>query len=503
MSKATPKIKVSRQEIKAAYAAGETAVIELVESLSAQYLSVIETLLKQQQGLEARVKALEDKQSKNSRNSSKPPSGDGFEKRTKSLRGKSHRRSGGQQGHPGNRLEWSEQVDEVVTHQVSVCSHCGEPLASVSALGTDRRQVHELPSLAMQVIEHQAEIKCCPACQLHTRASFPPAVNTPVQYGQRVKGVMMYLMAHQLLPSERSCELLSDLFNCSISDGTLYNVRAKCFEQLAPVEAQIKASVERSAVAHFDETSLRVNKQLKWLHVACSERFTYYFVHAKRGRAAMDEMAILPHFSGVSVHDGWRSYAHYACTHALCNAHHLRELRFIVERYEQPWADEMMTLLIDIKTAVAVAQSDGLTALPADQLADFETCYQLLLEDGLAANPPPPVAQQDEAAPKKRGPKKQSPPKNLLDRLSQHQAAVLGFMHDFRVPFDNNQAERDIRMMKLKQKISGCFRSDTGAKQFCRIRGYISTLRKQKLNVLEGLTSTFTATPMLPALCPE
>lgn len=479
-------MQINRDEIRAVYRQGEDAVIALVEGLVEQY-----------NNLEARIQALENQAKKDSLNSSKPPSGDGFKKRTKSLRTKSKRQSGGQKGHPGSRLEWSEAVDERVTYRVEACAHCGTSLSAVTAGEHHRRQVHELPPLRLQVIEHQAEIKCCPSCERQTQAAFPAEVCAPVQYGQGVKGLMVYLMGSQLLPSERTCDLFSDLFKCTVSEGTLYNARAKCFEQLAPVETQIKASIRRAAVGHFDETGLRVNSKLWWLHVACTDGLSYYFVHPKRGRVAMDEMAILPGFTGISVHDGWQSYAHYDCPHSLCNAHHLRELRFIVERYEQAWADEMMTLLIDIKTAVEVAEADGLIALPSDQLADFEQCYQLLLEDGLAVNPPPPV---DESVPKKRGRKKQNPPKNLLDRLIQHQRAVLAFMYDFRVPFDNNQAERDIRMMKLKQKISGCFRSDTGAKQFCRIRGYISTVRKQGLNVLDALTSAFTATPMLPSL---
>jgi len=482
LSKRKSKLNISRADIRAVYRQGEEAVIALVEGLVGPY-----------QELEARIKILENQAKKDSRNSSKPPSGDGFKKRTKSQRKKSSRPSGGQPGHPGSTLEWSTDIDEVVTHRVETCGHCGGALSSVPVLEHARRQVHELPALRLEVIEHHCEIKSCPACQQLSRGDFPADISASVQYGNGVKGLMVYLMDAQLLPSERTCEVLNEVFKCRVSQGTLYNVRGQCFEQLAPVDAQIKASVEGAAVGHFDETGLRVNSQLWWLHVACTDGLTYYFVHPKRGREAMDEMDVLPNFKGISVHDGWKSYAQYDCTHSLCNAHHLRELRFIVERYEQAWADEMMTLLIDIKTAVESAQSDGLTALPSDQLADFAQCYQLLLDDGLAANPPPPI---DDTAPKKRGRKKQSPPKNLLDRLSQHQDAVLAFMYDFRVPFDNNQAERDIRMMKLKQKISGCFRSDNGAKQFCRIRGYISTIRKQGLAVLDALRSSFSDKPI-------
>ena len=500
LSKAAPKLSISREEIKAVYQAGEAAVIELVEGLTQQHLALVEKLLQQQLALETRIKALEDKQKKTSRNSSKPPSGDGFGKRTKSLRKKSERPSGGQKGHPGSTLEWREQVDAVVTHAVDECQNCGASLSTAAVIKHERRQVHELPPLKLQVIEHQAEIKCCAQCETMSRAVFPAEVNSRVQYGSGLRGLMVYLMDAQLLPSDRTREVLSEVFGCEVSEGTLYNAREKCFEQLAPVEQQIKAGIEAAEVMHCDETGLRVNRKLWWLHVASSAALTYYFVHPKRGRKAIDEMGILANFSGVSIHDGWASYFRYDCAHGLCNAHHLRELRFIVERYEQPWAEQMMTLLCDIKAQVDIAKAEEKRSLSEEQLIDFELKYQTLLMDGFKANPPPPV---DDNAPKKRGRIKQSPPKNLLDRLDLHDTAVLAFMFDFRVPFDNNQAERDVRMMKLKQKISGCFRSATGSHQFCRIRGYISTLRKQGLTLLDALRSTFTANPLLPVFQPE
>lgn len=490
MSKQEPSEHISRDDIRAVYQEGEEAVVSLVEGL----LGRIERL-------EGLTKKLENQLKKDSRNSSKPPSGDGFKKRTKSLRKKSERPSGGQKGHPGSTLEWRETVDEVVLHTVSECQQCGHDLASVAAIDHEFRQVHELPPLRLEVIEHQAEIKSCPQCKTVSLGEFPADVNSQVQYGSGLRGLMVYLMDGQLLPSERSRELLREVFGCEVSEGTLYNAREKCFEGLAPVETQIKAAVEAAAVVHFDETGLRVNSKLWWLHVACTASLTDYFVHPKRGREAIDEMAVLPNFKGIGVHDGWRSYAGYDnCAHSLCNAHHLRELRFLVERYEQPWADEMMTLLVEMKTAVDMAKALDQSALSPAQLTDFERRYAGLIADGLTANPPPKV---DESAPKKRGPKKQSPPKNLLDRLQTHQAAVLAFMHDFRVPFDNNQAERDVRMMKLKQKISGCFRTAEGARKFCRIRGYLSTLRKQGLTVLDALKKTFLNDPVVPALQPE
>ena len=384
-------------------------------------------------------------------------------------------------------------------HPVTQCQGCGASLTEVAVKEYELSQVHELPPLALQVIEHQAEVKYCQHCQTLSRGQFPSDVTNAVQYGSSLKGLMVYLMEAQLLPFERTCELLKDLFGCQISEGTLCNARTTCAQQLEPIEAQIKDSIEQAAVGHFDETGLRVNSKLWWLHVACTSGLTYYFVHAKRGTAAMDDMGILPNFAGTSIHDGWKSYASYDCAHGLCNAHHLRELRFIVERYKQPWADQMSTLLLDIKTEVERAKAENLTVLDATQVETFEQRYHQVLANGFMANPIPTV---DENAPKKRGKQKQSTPKNLLDRLEKYQDAVLAFMYDFQVPFDNNQAERDIRMMKLKQKISGCFRSLAGAQQFCRIRGYISTLRKQDLPVLDALRSVFTGNPVMPVRQP-
>ncbi|PZO11463.1 MAG: IS66 family transposase [Leptolyngbya foveolarum] len=489
MSQREPKLNISEADIRAVYREGEEAVVALFKLLIARI-----------DRTEARLDQLENQQHKDSRNSSKPRSGDGFEKRTKSLRKKSERPSGGQKRHPGSPLEWCEQVDEVVRHTVESCESCGTSLSAVAAIDYEVRQVHELPPLRLQVIEHQAEIKCCDQCDWLTRGQFPAQVNSPVQYGSGLKGLMVYLMDTQLLPTARTCEVLSEVLGCQISEGTLYNVRAQCFERLAPVEALIKTSIAPSAVMHCDETGLRVERKLWWLQVASTASLTHYFVHPKRGQIAIGEMAVLPTFKGTSVHDGWQSYFLYGCIHSLCNAHHLRELRFIVERYEQAWADKMMTLLVEVKTAVETAQIAAETALSLPQLSAFERRYQTLLDDGFRANPPPPV---DDSMPKQRGRVKQSPPKDLLDRLKVHQSAVLAFMYDFQVPFDNNQAERDVRMMKLKQKISGCFRSPLGAQQFCRIRGYVSTLRKQGLPVLDALKSVFLGCPIVPTLQPE
>ncbi len=489
LSKKKPiQLVISTDEARAVYARGEEAVVELV-------MGLVEHIAK----LEARLTELEGIVKKNSNNSSKPPSGEGFGKKTKSLRIKSQRQTGGQADHKGTTLEWSSQVDEIVSHQVEQCHGCGadltqEPVAAVSA-----RQVYDIPPIALTVTEHQAQVKTCPHCQTENQAVFPSFVTNVVQYGARLKSMMVYLMEGQLLPSARTCEILSDVVGANISEGTLFNTRSQCFEQLAANEEAIKTEIVASDVVHCDETGMRVSGKLWWLHVACTDGLTYYFVHSKRGREAIDEMEILPQFKGKAVHDGWKSYQDYECEHYLCNAHHLRELTFMWEQYQQAWALNMFILLGSIKSAVDAARATN-TQLTTAVLAAFEARYQQILDQGFDANPPPPSPPPTKHRRQSGGRLKQSPARNLLDRLHKHRPSVLGFMFDFDVPFDNNQAERDIRMVKLKQKISGTFRSESGARMFCRIRGYVSTLRKQGLNVLDALISLFSGSLHSPIL---
>lgn len=308
------KLAMSQDEIRAVYRQGEDAVVALVEGL----LQRIATL-------EERVEALENQQKKNSRNSSKPPSSDGFKPRPKSLRSKSERSSGGQPGHPGQTLELSLEVDAVEVHPVEICMRCGASLSEVEVAQLDARQVHDLAPIRILVTEHQAEVKCCPCCQTLNRGEFPPDVNSVVQYGASLKALMVYLLDYQLLPSARVEELFADVLGCELSESTLYSSLTRCFESLEPVETALVEHLATADVLHCDETGLRVKGKLWWLHVASTQGVTFYFVHTKRGKAAMDAMGILPDYNGISVHDGLKSYAQYACEHALCNAHHLRE----------------------------------------------------------------------------------------------------------------------------------------------------------------------------------
>jgi transposase len=452
------------------------------------------TLRDQVRMLSERISELEARLAKDSHNSHLPPSSDRFHRQPKSLRKQSGKQPGGQVGHAGNTLKLSETPDLVIVHPVEYCQHCEHNLQEVASLVVERRQVIDLPPKRVVVIEHQAQAKCCPRCQQISAAAFPEDVRAPVQYGAAIGAVGVYLVQQQLVPYERACEVIEDVLGPSMSVGTLQGLVERCAEQLAPVEQQIKAALCQAEVLHQDETGLSVAGQRHWLHVSATEHLTHYAVHAKRGKAALDAIGILESLAGVSVHDGWRSYWQYACMHALCNVHHLRELTFLDEEQQQDWAGDMKTLLLDIKAAVEQARAQGRSTLHPLEIADWKAQYATLLEAGYRANPPDPPPEAG-----KRGRRKQSAARNLLDRLSTHQEAVLLFLDDFAVPFDNSLAERDIRMVKVQQKVSGCFRSQAGAVAFCRIRGYLSTLRKQGCAVLTALEQALVGHPVLPA----
>jgi len=446
-------------------------------------------------GLTARIQELEDQLAKNSGNSGKPPSSDGLKKKPapKSLRAKGKRKTGGQPGHKGHTLEMVHEPDHIEIHRLANCPHCDHNLDEVRALAIDRRQVFDVPPVHMAVTEHQAPVVCCPNCQQHVQAPFPATVKHPVQYGGRIKAQAVYLNSYQLLPIARICDLFEDVYRHRPSDAFVVSATQALHNQLTPALTAIREQIIQADVVHADESGLRVEGKLNWLHVLSTEHLTHYAVHPKRGQIAMRDIGLLANCQGRAIHDALASYFQFDnCPHALCNAHHLRELRFVTEQYHQPWASDMAQLLLDIKTEIAQT-TETMTLLP-DRLADYEARFDTLLQVGFDANPPPTAP-----SPRKRGRKKQSPPKNLLDRLHKYKAETLAFMYDFRVPFDNNLAERDLRMIKVKQKVSGTFRTRLGAEMFCDIRSYISTVRKQSLNVLQALSDALLAQPFIPA----
>ncbi|HEX5547738.1 MAG TPA: IS66 family transposase [Ktedonobacterales bacterium] len=300
------------------------------------------------------------------------------------------------------------------------------------------------------------------------------------------------------VPYARVRDLLANLTGARLSLGTLVEWIQQSAEVVKPVEAALKAALHRAPVLHSDETGVRRGGRLAWAHVASTARLTHYAIHAihaQRGSAATDAIGILPDYRGVSVHDGWKPYqAQTPCRHALCNVHHLRELTFVAEQYQQPWAKDLKALLIEMRAATEQARSQGQTRLPTAERTALVVRYDQLLACGLAANPPP------LRRPRQRGRVKQSPVRNLLERLWLGKSQVLAFLDDLAIPFDNNQAERDLRMLKTQQKVSGCFRSDAGAEAFARLRGYLSTLRKQSVALLDALQTLFTGSPLYPAL---
>jgi len=441
----------------------------------------------------AEIQSLRDQISKNSENSGKPPSSDGLKKRrTRSLREKSGRNSGGQKGHQGRTLEMVATPNWVEKYAVTSCPHCSANLEHVINERYEKRQVFDIPLIQMEVTEHQAEIKLCPECQRKVKANFPKSITKPVQYGQRIKAQAVYLNNYQLLPIARTIELFRDFYGHSPSEAFIFSANASMIEAINPSLEAIKTALIKEYLVQFDESGLRVEGKLNWLHSAGTNHLTYYGVQPKRGKEGMHEIGILPEFKGVAVHDHWKSYFTFNdCQHALCNAHHLRELRFIHEQYEQEWAQDMAKLLVSIKKRT---ENTELGKLSEKELCEFEENYDRLVEQGLDANPPPSIP-----LPKRRGRKKQSPPKNLLDRLKEFKSQTLAFMVDFRIPFDNNLAERDVRMIKVKQKISGSFRTRHGADTFCSLRSYISTVRKNDLNVSVSLQQALLGNPFLPS----
>ena len=476
----------THDEIRAAYQQGEEAVVQLFDHLAWDL-----------QTLQDQLQVLQDQLNKNSKNSSKPPASDGLKKtpRTKSQRKPGDKKNGGQEGHVGRTLEPVDEPDHIKLHEVKQCTGCGAMLIDVKADDYQTRQVFDIPLVKIEVTEHQAEIKTCPHCNARNMAQFPADVTASVQYGDRIRAMAIYMNNYQFIPLERIGDFFEDVIGHRPSEAIILQSNATCAENVNPVNEAIKKLLINAHVVNFDETGLRVEGRLNWLHVASTPNLTYYGVHPKRGKDAMDAIGILAEFGGVAVHDHWRPYFNYTdVMHGLCNAHHLRDLTFVYEQYEQDWAKDMIRCLLDIKKEVDQARLYK-DELDSDKIEEFEGRFDKIIAEGLELNPPP------QKEPGKRGRVKQSPPKNLLDRLEGHKREVLEFMYDFDVPFDNNQAERDVRMMKLRQKISGTFRTAAGADVFCSIRGYISTVRKNGHHVLDAIQDALRGDPFIPSGC--
>jgi len=442
--------------------------------------------------LEATIAQLVAKLAADSTKSNRPPSSDGLSKgppKPRSLRQRSGKKPGGQPGHPGTTFIWTENPDHVVVHAPpSHCDACSAPLPEPTRFAA--RQVADLPEIRYVITEHRAMESQCSCGKLH-RGAFPDGVNAPMQYGPKVDAVAVYLTQHHMLPVQRTSMLMDDLFGLSYSEKTVLQAVADAAERLAPTVDTIADALRNAPVAHADETGIRIEAKLHWMHTVGTSLLTWVGCHKKRGQVAMNAFGILPHFRGTLVHDGLESYRSYKkCTHGLCNQHHLRELKALAEDHKQPWAAQMGKLLQEACHAVNVSDTG---TLPQEQIKKYRSRYEAILCIGEREHP-------IRAPSGKRGRTKQSPATNLLRRLREHADDVWRFAADPKVPFTNNLAEQAVRMPKVKQKISGGFRTQEGAARFCVIRSYLETLRKQGANLFDALKQVFQGTVPQPRL---
>jgi transposase len=428
-----------------------------------------------------RLSELERRLGLNSSNSGKPPSSDGLKKppRVSSLREPSGRKTGGQKGHPGETLCQVPTPDATIDHYPEACAGCGEPLTVVMATGHLARQVFDLPEpRPLIVTEHRAHGCRCAACGRQTRAGFPAAVTAPVQYGKRIGALVLYLLHYQLLPEKRLAALMGDLFGVKLVTATIARISQDCAGRFQGFADAMRDHVAAAPVKHMDETGFRIGGKTQWLHIASTVWLTFYRTSVKRG-------SLLANVTGIVVHDHWKPY--YTMTgvrHALCNAHHLRELKALVEIEKEDWACKMQRLLRRACHVTNLAREQGVPLKPR-LIALIERCYDAVLAEGIAFHEGQPVL----AKTRRRGRPPRRVGHNLLLRLSTRRLDVLRFLVDPSVPFTNNLAERDGRMMKLRQKISGGFRCDDGAKDFAVIRSVLSTARKPGWNMLRTLAA--------------
>ncbi len=440
--------------------------------------------------LRRQVQALKARLALNSTNSHKPPASDGLAKaapKPKSLRRRTGRRPGGQPGHPGRTLAPVARPDHVRRHELGrcPCGACGGvSLRPQPGLDYEKRQVFELPPQRLEVTEHQAEIKCCPVSGRRVTAPFPEGVSGPAQYGPRFKAQMVYFNTEHFIPYQRLTRICEDLYGQPLSEATIVRANERAYHQLAPFEQRVLGLLPQAPVNGCDESGVRVAKTLHWLHVVSNPALTFYGVHPKRGREAMDDFGILPRCKNWLIHDHWKPYLSYReCLHALCNEHHLRELKFLHEEQREAWAKQMSDFLL---ACLKRRKEQGV--LNQRQFQQVHARYRAIIRQGRHRHP------------RQAGRGAQSQAANLLDRLEDFDLNALAFTFFEEVPFTNNGAERDLRMEKTRQKVSGCFRTLHGARVFARLRSYISTSRKQGRNILEALQRALAGRPFMPSV---
>lgn len=470
---------------------GSPSIAELL-ALVANMQQELARLRADNERLRARVAELEAQLKANSRNSSKPPSSDGLGKPApKSLRGKSGRRPGGQPGHPGGTLRQVAHPDQIVVHEpTGACAGCGADPAAGRKVGTERRQVFDIPPGQVAVTEHQLVTRRCP-CGTRATGAAPARVTAPAQYGPRVAALIVYLYIGQFLSKARTAQAMAELFGLPVSAGTVASVTARAGADLAPFLAAVREQVAAAPVANFDETGLRVEGRLHWLHSASTSMFSLLHVHRRRGREAMLAGGVLEAFTGIAVHDAWAAYDTFTdATHVLCGAHLLRELQAVIDTTAATgdpsswcWARQVTDSLLAMKACTETAHAAGCNPSPTvlaqhtRRMRDAATIAATNTEPGKLAA------------------KHRALARRIRDRLG----AYLAFTTNPNIPFDNNAAEREIRMVKIRQKVSGCMRTLTGAQQFAAIRSYTATTRKHDIGLYDALISLANGTPWLPA----
>lgn len=468
---------MTEEQAKSLYHQGEEAVVAILLDLF------------------RRVQMLEEQVAKNSNNSSKPPSSDSLSKpplkpMPQSLRKKTGKKPGGQKGQAGKTLLPVENPDQIVWHRPLSCSHCQTNLQDASEVNYTRRQVFEMPEPKIVVTEHRRISVACPCCGKQSQGTFPREINHSVQYGPHLLGFATYLHSVHLLPYARCAKIVQEVTGAPFSPGSLHRALQTASHRLTDFEQVLKKAVGSAPVLHVDETGGRVAGKLGWFHVRCTPRLCYLFHHTKRGKEAVQD---LQSYSGRLVSDFYSNYVSLSCSHQFCGAHLLRELTFAQEVLHQKWAGSLKAVLEAMVEACHAARETG--KISVEKVVSLERAYDHWVQEGLAQNP---------LSPKPPGKKRiaRGKVRCLLDRLRDYRNDYLGFLWDLFVPFTNNEAERDIRLLKVKGRISNCFRTEVGADLFCRLRSYLQTCHKQGMSLLECLRSVFVGRPLLPSLIP-